>query len=139
MGMKKPFFVMLVCAALVGAFCLPALWAVEAPKDMVLKAPAGATMTKAPVKFSHASAPHKAADCKACHHNWDGKSDKGFKCSDKGCHDNVDPADKTSEKSFYMAFHKGDSTKSCLGCHKKAKEGGKNPPIACNACHPQQQ
>lgn len=131
--MKKPFFVTVMAALLVGAFCLPALWAVDAPKGaMELKVPAGATATKSPVKFSHEGAGHKAADCKACHH----KEGADFKCSNKGCHDNVDPADKTSDKSFYMAFHKGDSAKSCVGCHKKAKEGGKNAPIACNACHP---
>ena len=128
--MRKPFFVMMLTAVLVGAFCLPALWAVEAPKDMELKVPAGATATKAPVKFSHEK--HKANECKACHH----KGEQDFKCSNKGCHDNVDPTDKTSEKSFYMAFHKGDSVHSCVGCHKKAKEAGKNAPIACNACHP---
>ncbi|MFZ5427010.1 MAG: cytochrome c3 family protein [Thermodesulfobacteriota bacterium] len=130
--MKKPFFVMVMCALLVGAFCLPAIFAADAPKgDMELKVPAGATATKAPVKFSHEK--HKAVDCKGCHH----KESKDMKCSGAGCHDNLDPADKTSDKSFYMAFHKGDSKKSCVGCHKEAKAGGKNAPIACNACHPQ--
>jgi hypothetical protein len=135
--MRKPFVVMLLSAALVVAFCLPALWAADAPKGpMTLKAPAGAAMTKAPVKFDHGGPGHKPpVECKACHH----KEGKDFKCSNAGCHDNLDPQDKTSDKSFYMAFHKGESTKSCVGCHKKAKEGGKNAPIACNACHPQQQ
>lgn len=133
--MRKPLFVMLLTVALVGAFCLPALMAADAPKgDMMLKPPGGAPMTKAPVKFSHEK--HKAVDCKGCHHQG---MDKTLKCSDKGCHDNLDPADKTSKNSFYMAFHKGDSMISCVGCHKKAKEGGKNAPIACNACHPQAQ
>ncbi|WP_027191123.1 cytochrome c3 family protein [Fundidesulfovibrio putealis] len=134
--MRKPFFVLLMCAALVGAFCLPALMAADAPKGaMELKVPAGATATKAPVKFNHEGAGHKPVDCKACHH----KEGKDMKCSGAGCHDVVDPADKTSDKSFYMAFHKGESTKSCVGCHKKAKAEGKNAPIACNACHPQAQ
>lgn len=133
--MRKPIFVMLMCAALVGVFCLPSLWAVEAPKDLVLKMPEG-TPTKSPVKFAHAGPGHKALDCKACHHNWDGKSDKGMKCSDKGCHDIFDPANKSDVKSFYKAFHDMNSEKSCLGCHKKAKADGKNAPIACNACHP---
>jgi len=132
--MKKPFFVMLVCAMLVGVFCLPSLWAVDAPKGVVeLKVPAGATATKAAVKFSHEGAGHKM-DCKACHH----KDGADMKCSGAACHSVVDPADKTSDKSYYMAYHKGDSAKSCVGCHKKAKEAGKNAPIACNACHPQQ-
>src|SRR5512147_2752599 len=86
MGMKKPLFVMMMCAALVGVLCLP-LWAVDAPKGpMELKVPAGATATKAPVKFSHDGAGHKA-DCKTCHH----KEGANMKCSGKGCHDSVDP------------------------------------------------
>ncbi len=134
--MKKPLFVALMCAALVGAFCLPSLWALDAPKDMVIKMPAGGTATKTPVKFSHAGPGHKPLDCKGCHHNWDGKAATGLKCSDKGCHDNLDPAAKADPKSFYKAFHDMTSPKSCLGCHKKAKADGKNAPIACNACHP---
>jgi len=135
--MKKSLLVMLVCGALVGAFCLPALWAVEPPKDMEIKLPEG-TATKAPVKFSHEK--HKAAnvtDCKACHHNWDGKSATGLKCSDKGCHDNFDPSAKADPHSWYKAFHDMSSEHSCLGCHKKMKAEGKNSPIACNQCHPQ--
>jgi len=129
--MKRPFFVMVMCALLVGAFCLPALFAADAPKNVIeMKMPSG-TPTKTPVKFNHAGPGHKALDCKACHHT--GK-DSG--CAVAGCHDNVDPADKTSAKSFYMAFHKGDSAHSCLGCHKKAKADGKNAPISCTQCHP---
>jgi len=130
--MKKPFFVMVMCALLVGAFCLPAIFAADAPKSVIdIKVPSG-TATKTPAKFNHAGPGHKAVDCKGCHH----KEGKDMKCSGAGCHDNVDPADKTSAKSFYMAFHKGDSKHSCVGCHKEAKAGGKNAPIACNACHP---
>lgn len=135
--MKKPLFVAIMCAALVGVFCLPALWAIEAPKDMELKMPAGATATKTPVKFSHANPSHKPLDCKTCHHNWDGKSATGLKCSDKGCHDITDAANKTDPKSFYRAFHDMNAANSCLGCHKKAKaEGKEKAPIACNVCHP---
>ena len=55
---------------------------------------------------------------------------------DISVHDIFDPANKSDVKSFYKAFHDMNSTKSCLGCHKKAKADGKNAPIACNACHP---
>jgi len=133
--MKKTLFVMLVCAALVGAFCLPSLWAVDAPKGVLeLKVPDGATATKTSAKFNHEGVGHKANECKTCHH----KEGQGMKCSGAGCHDNKDLTDKTSDRSFYMAFHKGDSSKSCLGCHKKAKADGKNAPIACPVCHPAQ-
>ncbi|GAB6037302.1 hypothetical protein JCM15519_18610 [Fundidesulfovibrio butyratiphilus] len=137
--MRKSLFVLLASAALLCAFGLTSLWAVEPPKDMVIQAPAGLTATKSPVKFAHAGPGHKALDCKTCHHNWDGKSDKGLKCSDKGCHDNIDMTKKAEVNNFYSAFHKGTSPNSCLGCHRKAKAEGKNAPIACNACHPVKQ
>jgi hypothetical protein len=133
--MKRKLFVMFACAALVGAFCLTA-WAIEPPAAMEIKMPSG-TPTKAAVKFNHAGPGHKALECKTCHHNWDGKSETGLKCSDKGCHDNTDPAAKAEKNSWYHAFHDFNAPNSCLGCHKKAKAEGKNPPMACNACHPQ--
>ena len=132
--MRKPLFVVFMYAALVLAFSLPSLWAVDAPKgDFVVKMEGG-TPTKPPVKFPHEK--HKAMDCKACHHKLDANA-KDYKCSSKGCHDSTDPTDKTSPKSFYMAFHKGDSAHSCMSCHKKAKAEGKNAPISCNQCHQQ--
>jgi len=129
--MKKKLFAMFVCAALVGAFSLSSLWAMDAPKDMEIKVPDGATATKAPVKFSHEK--HKANECKTCHHKLD-TDPKAYKCSNKGCHDDV--ADKANEKGYYKAFHDMNSPNSCLGCHKKAKAEGKNPPMGCPVCHP---
>ena len=129
--MRKPLIVCM-CAALVFAFSLPSLWAADAPKgDLTIKMEGG-TPTKPPVVFSHAK--HAAVDCKTCHHKLD-TNPNDHKCSSKGCHDNMDPTDKSSPKSFWMAYHKGDAAHSCLGCHKKAKAEGKNPPIACNQCH----
>ncbi|MBN2139384.1 MAG: cytochrome c3 family protein [Desulfovibrionaceae bacterium] len=103
----------------------------KAPCDLVLKAPAGAKATKTPVAFSHAG--HKALDCKACHHKWDGKGDlKG--CSSKGCHANFKA--KKGEDSFYAAFH-ATAKNSCLGCHKDLKKANKAAgPTACAKCHP---
>jgi hypothetical protein len=132
--MRKILFVCLLAAGLIGVFSLPSLWAAgkEAPADMVIKAPEGAATTQAPANFSHKK---HALDCKACHHKLDAAKDN-YKCSGKGCHDNVDPQDKTSDKSFYRAYHDAASVKSCLGCHKKEKAAGKNAPVVCTQCHP---
>jgi len=121
-----------MCAALVLAFGLPSLWAADAPKgDLTVKMDGG-TPTKPPVKFPHEK--HKAIDCKTCHHKLDVNPNE-HKCNAKGCHDDL--TDKTGPKSYYMAYHKGDASHSCLGCHKKAKAEGKNPPLGCNQCHQQ--
>ena len=124
--------VVCMCAALVLAFSLPSLWAADAPKgDLTLKL-GGAT--KPAVVFPHGKHVAMPLDCKACHHKLD-TNPKDYKCTSAGCHDSTDPSDKSSPKSPWMAFHKGDSAHSCLGCHKKEKAAGKNPPIACNQCH----
>jgi len=131
--MKKSLFVALVCAALVGAFVLPNLYAVDVPDDMLLKAPAGVKMKKAPVPFSHKGA-HKGIECTKCHHTWDGKSPIK-KCTDAGCHDiaKAKGKDRKSIKYFYTAYHK-----LCMkGCHKELKKAGKKTgPTSCNGCHP---
>jgi len=132
--MRKILFVCLLTAGLIGVFSLPALYAAgkEAPADMVIKAPEGATTTQSPVSFSHKK---HAMECKTCHHKLDTSKDV-YGCTSKGCHDNADTADKTSEKSFYRAFHDPAAANSCLGCHKKEKAAGKNPPVTCPQCHP---
>ncbi|MDD4951649.1 MAG: cytochrome c3 family protein [Desulfovibrionaceae bacterium] len=132
--MKKTILISLVCSALVCAFVLPSLHAApKAPADMTIEMPKGQKATKAPVAFSHAK--HKALDCKACHHKWDGKGDvKG--CSSAGCHE--DYKAKKGDKSFYGAFHAATSKNSCLGCHKDLKTAKKpTGPTACTQCHPQ--
>jgi hypothetical protein len=124
--MRKALFMVVVCAALVGFVSLPLLQAVEAPADMTIKAPAGLKATQAEVKFSHKG--HAKIDCKVCHH----KGEATQKCASAGCHDSTDAKDKTSEKSFYKAFHDRTSERSCLGCHKKEGKG----PLKCPECHP---
>ena len=136
--MKKSFIVCMMCAALVGFVCLPYVQALDAPAaDTEMKAPAGATATQAPVMFPHKK--HAAVQCLDCHHKDDMKA-APKKCSAAGCHDNADPTDKTSEKSYYKAFHDMKSPKSCLGCHKVNKDAGKpTGPTVCNQCHPKKQ
>ncbi len=126
--MRKSLIVSLVSAALVCLMAIPAAFAVDAPADMVMKAPGGATMTKAPVAFSHKG--HATVECKDCHHKWDGAG-AIQPCSASGCH--TDMASKKGDASFYAAFHSKDD-KSCVGCHKKDKKG----PTKCTECHPKQ-
>ena len=126
--MKRTLLISLMCAALVCVFALPSLWAVDAPGgEIILKAPAGAKATKAPVAFTHAN--HKQ-DCKVCHHKWDGSGAvKG--CSAEGCHVDASKAAKKDPKGFYQAWH-AKGSKSCVGCHKTEKKG----PTKCTECHP---
>jgi len=127
--MRKVLFMLGACAVLMGFVGLPLLHAVDAPADMTLQAPQGLAATKSPVKFSHKG--HAAIECKVCHH----KGDTPQKCTTAGCHDSTDAKDKTSEKSFYKAFHDFQSERSCLGCHKKQQKG----PTKCLDCHPQKE
>lgn len=131
--MKRTLFIGFLCAALVVAFAMPSLSAAPAaPKDGEIKALDGMTATKAPVKFSHANHAAKAkAECKDCHHKLE-KDPKNYKCGSAGCHDSGDAKDKTSDKSFYMAYHKATAASSCLGCHKAKTKG----PVKCDDCHP---
>ncbi len=132
----KRLVMFLFCVALCAAWSV----AMAAPK-----APAAASklayLPSKVVQMKHET--HAKVDCKACHHEPDfGKTDAVKKCSDKGCHDSLDKADKT-EKSLYQAFHKkGGKHASCLSCHtdeagKMDKEKGKAMK-GCNksVCHP---
>ncbi|WP_319780925.1 cytochrome c3 family protein [Maridesulfovibrio sp.] len=131
--MKKTLLISMVTAALVCVFALPSLYAVDAPGDMVLKAPAGAKMTKSPVAFSHKG--HTALDCAKCHHKWDGKGEIK-NCSVEGCHADTSKEGKKKPTSFYSAFHAKADT-SCVGCHKAMKKAKKaTGPTKCGDCHP---
>lgn len=107
--MKKSLIACGMCAAFVSALALGNLVAADAPDGIKM------AKTKQPVVFNHST--HKEVkDCKECHH--EGKDNQ--KCSDAGCHDILDKADK-SPKSYYVAIHSMTAKKaSCLACHKKA-------------------
>lgn len=120
--------------ALLAALALTAAaaFAVDAPADMEITVPEGATATKSPVAFSHTG--HAALDCQACHHKWDGASPVQG-CATDGCH--TDVAAKKGDDSFYMAFHDRGSETSCVGCHFALKKAGSpTGPVSCNDCHP---
>ena len=92
----------------------------------------GYTPKKGDVVFNHAS--HMEIACADCHHTVaDTYAFQG--CMTEGCHD--DPTIKPEYSSVYRAFHTTkDTTKSCVGCHRKLKrEGTGDAPLACKSCH----
>ena len=131
--MKRAVFVFLSCATAAFLFAAAAM-AAQSPADGLKLA-----KTSKNVVFNHSA--HKKADCKECHHTWDGAG-AVKKCSDAGCHDSLDKADK-SVKSYYQAMHqKGGKQSTCLSCHtdvadKMDKEAGKKlKSCAKSVCHP---
>ncbi|MEW5775058.1 MAG: cytochrome c3 family protein [Thermodesulfobacteriota bacterium] len=132
--MKRVFSVFLTSAVVVCFFAVAALAAAKAPADGLKMA-----KTQKSVVFNHST--HKKVDCKDCHHEWDGAG-AVKKCSDAGCHDVMDKADK-SVKSYYQAMHnKKAKVSTCVSCHdaeaaKLDKEAGKKlKSCAKSVCHP---
>ncbi|MFP4072340.1 MAG: cytochrome c3 family protein [Desulfovibrionales bacterium] len=133
----KKLVISLISGALLCAFVIPSLYAVDVPADMVLKAPEGVEMKQSPVDFSHTT--HADLECTACHHEWDGESEVQS-CSAEGCHDIFEaksPKDKRDPRFFYNAWHDRKSEISCVGCHAALKKAGEaTGPIGCADCHP---
>ena len=135
--MKKSLMICLMVGALVCAFALPSVIAGNAPAaNMILKAPEGTKMTKAPVAFPHKLHEDSGIACLTCHH--EAKTNEEIQsCSAEGCHTNTDKKAKKDPKGFYAAWHSKKSEISCMGCHRKEKKAGKtNVPVACKDCHP---
>ena len=134
----KRIVVSLTAAVALCAFFIPTLFASQpaVPGEMILKAPEGVEAKQPPVTFSHEA--HKDLDCKACHHEWDGKGEIGG-CMDQGCHDIIDaktPQEKKDPRFYYNAFHDRKSTISCVGCHSELRKAEKpTGPIGCKECH----
>lgn len=125
--MKKLLFVSLLCAALLGAFVVPAFTADAPTGPVTFKVPDAVTKTKTMAPFTHDN--HKQ-DCVVCHHTWDGSAEIQS-CSSAGCHDQDG---KKGENSYYGAFHDRKAEASCVGCHKAEKKG----PKSCKDCHPKE-
>ncbi|GAB7079895.1 cytochrome c3 family protein [Megalodesulfovibrio paquesii] len=115
--MKRTVLATLAGACLVCAVALPSLHAVDAPADgMKLDFVAGGEKNMA-VPFNHSA--HKDIKCEDCHHQ---AGEKQYaKCTDSGCHADVDKASK-EKTSWMQVVHnaKGDTAKpTCVGCHKE--------------------
>lgn len=107
--MKKFVSMGLMSAAVMCFVALPAVNAADAPADGLKMA-----KTAKPVVFNHST--HKADDCKACHHTWDGAG-AIQSCAAAGCHDVMDKKDK-SVNSYYLAMHnKKAAHPTCVSCH----------------------
>ncbi len=118
--MKK---VLSVLAVLVAAGFL---FAATAPEKAVTID--GAKNKKPAVEFQHKT--HANYKCQQCHHTWDGKGTPA-KCT--SCH-TLKGKDKAAKA--YVAFHKGNKERSCVGCHKDLKKAGKKTgPTKCGDCH----
>ena len=127
---------------LLGIFCLTAVLALpvlasqpEVPADGIKMNKGG----KKEVIFNHST--HKKPACGECHHPVDGKEDYGA-CSKAGCHDKLDPKDK-SVNSYHLVIHKKKDTKfqTCVSCHEKTAGDDKDKKkelagCAKSKCHP---
>ena len=115
--------------------------------NLVLEAPEGVDVKRAPVEFPHSQ--HFGISCMDCHHKWD-RGSENLSCSTSGCHDLVE-APKKEEKDLAPRYYKNAFHKSCIGCHKEMREKNKKAemlniplskdlpmtgPTGCNKCHP---
>ena len=136
--MKNHLLVGLAVVALVCAAALPS--SIASPKvadNLILKAPEGVKMTKAPVPFPHKLHVDAKIDCFVCHHT--AKTEAEITgCSVEGCHSDASKAAKKDPKGFYQAWHSKKNLASCVACHKKEKKADKafTGPVSCKDCHP---
>jgi hypothetical protein len=141
--MKKTTVLLLICICLAGTAAFAAPGPPEAPAEI-----REMDWTRRPVAFSHQA--HFAGlgmqadpreSCVLCHHPVNGEA--VFKtCAAEGCHDNLDPKDK-SVQSYFQATHKRkkDTFYSCVSCHQEhagADIEKKKRLTGCkeSACHP---
>jgi len=118
---------------------------------LVLNPPAEIVSVRSPVAFPHSL--HFTYTCNQCHHKWNGLTQVKT-CMAKGCHDALDPPQKSEKSLEYdleaMPYFKYAYHKRCIGCHKdirvinQTKEksimgsGGKVAnlgPVGCVGCH----
>ena len=93
------------------------------------------------VKFNHASHAgvkcdfcHHAPRCAICHYSQELEKSLFASCSNNdGCHMNVGKSQESANR--FMSFHKKNSERSCLGCHRSMLK--EHPEFSgCNPCHP---
>lgn len=131
--MKRSTLVVLSIALLMGAATAGGF---EIPESVVMSSKKfeGYAPKKADVTFNHAS--HMDISCVDCHHTVP-DTYTIESCMSEGCHDNIKSRGEVD--SVYFVFHTGqDTSKSCVGCHRKLKKSGEgDAPLACNSCHVQ--
>lgn len=137
--MKKGILAGCMTAALVCAFALPSIYAVDAPADGIQMDYFKAEKNNLVTTFNHSS--HKDVACEECHHM---AGDQQYaSCASEGCHNVMDKKDKTAA-SYYKIIHDRKAAMStCVGCHAdldvvKADKDKKKMLTGCkgSACHP---
>lgn len=102
-------------------------------KPIVIKA---SSSNKMDVTFNHKSHMGKGFNCATCHHE---RLDENAyaSCTNDACHS--EPGARARDTmSMFMAFHAGDTDRSCYGCHTKlaAENPDKYADFAgCRPCH----
>ena len=136
--MKTKMFLTGLC--LLACCSLARAAAPEQPSEM--------NWTRRPVPFSHQAHFTALSDrgsqeelCVLCHHPVEGR-ESFLTCATEGCHDELNPKDK-SVQSYFQATHKKktETFHSCVSCHEQAAgsdTGRKKRLAGCkdSACHP---
>jgi hypothetical protein len=119
-----------------GIFCMLAVLALPGLAAQQPDVPAdGLKMNKGGKKeviFNHST--HKEQTCVTCHHPVEDKED--FRaCTTAGCHDNLDPKDKTPT-AYNQVIHnkKNPKFQTCVSCHEKVAGDDKDKKKALTAC-----
>ena len=104
------------------SLCAAAFAAPPSPPDK----PSEMNWTRRPVPFSHQTHFEGLADrgspeavCVLCHHPVE-SGDVYLTCATEGCHDDLNPKDK-SVRSYFQATHKKkkETLYSCVSCHEE--------------------
>lgn len=130
--MKKSILFSMAVAALVLAFVLPNVYAVDPPADdyMIPKPEAAETKMNS-LPFPHSV--HADYDCTECHH----EGEVSQSCTDAGCHDLFVPEEPAQRRD--IAYYEKAYHDQCLGCHRELKkEQAPTGPVACTGCHPKE-
>lgn len=80
----------------------------------------GGTSSRMNVTFTHQSHMGKGFGCANCHHE-KSLGSAYVSCRDESCHA-APGARERDTMSMFMAFHAGDTTRSCYGCHTRLAE-----------------
>ncbi|MDR2726903.1 MAG: cytochrome c3 family protein [Deltaproteobacteria bacterium] len=128
----------LLCVLLATVLCLSVIFAEARPLEEIKTAIASPTLldygrsSRMHVIFRHDR--HVAFNCLTCHHKMSTERNVFLPCADApSCHPDTNVASRTS-KSYYLALHRLDSERSCLGCH--VTESARFPRLdGCQTCH----
>lgn len=100
-------------------------------QPIVIKA---STLNYMDVTFNHKSHMGNGFGCTTCHHErLDGSSYAS--CASDSCHSEPGPRERDT-MSMFMAYHAGDTDRSCYGCHTKLAAENPDKYAQFNGCRP---